>query len=123
MRYALPLLLTALVGCYSPRALAPGAYEADPFEQLDRPLEATLWFDEHTGYADFALSRPAHVAIFALRPGADLTMIYPARGMTAGYSAMRSGPSGSAAHTCTDGATPRAARHVPASSPPRSAAP
>jgi hypothetical protein len=82
MRAFLPLALLAATACYSPRAVEtrPGPYDGPEDAWGVAPLQASVWYDEHTGLANFDLSRPAHVAIFALRPGGGLEMIYPAIG-------------------------------------------
>lgn len=83
MRAFLPLALLTVTACYSPRAVdqRPGPYEAPPGAwEANGPLEASVWYDEYTGVANFEISRPANVAMFALRPGAGLEMIYPAIG-------------------------------------------
>lgn len=87
MRALLPLALLAAVGCYSPRAVEPGPTPYGSFEEYadddwgyTGPLEASVYFDEHSGYAWFDVSRPAHVAMFALRPGGSLSIIYPVIG-------------------------------------------
>ncbi|MBW3554106.1 MAG: hypothetical protein KY466_11375, partial [Gemmatimonadetes bacterium] len=81
MRAFLPLALLAVTACYSPRTIAPspGAYEDQSWRPA--PLEASLFYNEFTGFATFEVSRPASVAIFALRPGGGMEMIYPAMGM------------------------------------------
>lgn len=85
MRYLLPLLLVGATACYAPRAVGPGpdAYAGvSPYGggYYDEPLQASVWFDEYSGYAWFDVNRPAHVAIFAIRPGISASMIYPAVG-------------------------------------------
>ena len=93
MRAILPLALLAVVGCYSPRPVEPtpsswsygGGYGADAGPDAG-PLEATVYYDEYSGYASFNVSRDAHVSLFLLRPGAGLEMIYPAIGYGTGTS-------------------------------------
>ena len=83
MRAILPLAFLAMTACYTPRAVepAPDPWDTPPGGWGASPLEASLFYDEYTGYAYFDLSRPAHVAIFALRPGGGMEMIYPAIGI------------------------------------------
>lgn len=78
MRAFLPMALLAVTACYSPRTVepSPGAYYDDQ-AWGPAPLEASLYYDEFTGYASFRVSRPASVALFALRPGGGMEMIYP----------------------------------------------
>ena len=86
MRTILPLaLLAATAACYTPRAVdsAPDVYAYDD-AYGPAPLEASIFYDEYSGYAWFDVSRPAHVAVFALRPGGGLEIIYPAIGMGLG---------------------------------------
>ncbi|HUG41739.1 MAG TPA: hypothetical protein VMM12_14715 [Longimicrobiales bacterium] len=82
MRAILPLALLALTACYTPRAVAS---QGDPYDAPETwgiaPLEASIFYHEHDGYATVDLSRPAHVAIFALQPGGGMSMIYPAIGL------------------------------------------
>ncbi len=93
MRYLLPFLLLGVSACHFPStALAtPGPWGHDPGSSArgsgpgwstgsdwgSSPLRAAVWFDEHTGQATFDLSRPAHVAVFAMRPFGAVEMIYP----------------------------------------------
>ena len=82
MRTILPLALLAVTACYTPRAVdpAPNVYDrADAYGMA--PLEASVFYHEYSGYVSFDVSRPAHVALFALRPGGGMNMIYPARGI------------------------------------------
>jgi hypothetical protein len=83
MRAILPLAFLAVAACYTPRAVepAPDPWNTPPGGWGAAPLEASLFYDEYTGYAYFDLSRPAHVAMFALRPGGGMEMIYPAIGV------------------------------------------
>lgn len=81
MRAFLPLALLAVTACYSPRTAAPSPGAYDDQSWLPAPLEASLYYDEFTGHARFHVSRPASVAMFALRPGGGMEMIYPAMGM------------------------------------------
>lgn len=82
MRAILPLAFLAVAACYTPRAVerTPGPWDG-PDAWGIAPLEASLFYDEYSGYAYFDLSRPANVAIFALRPGGGMEMIYPAIGI------------------------------------------
>lgn len=68
MRHLPALLVLGAIGC-----LFPATVDA-------QPLRADVWFDEYTGHASFDLNRPAHVAIFALRPLGSIEMIYPGWG-------------------------------------------
>ncbi len=89
MRYLLPLLLLGTTACYAPRAYGPGPgdypdypdaspYGARSYDQP--PLQATIWYDEYTGFASFNVNRPAHVAIFAISEFGSARMLYPAIG-------------------------------------------
>lgn len=82
MRAFLPLALLAVTACYSPRSIEPrtGPYDAPAGAWDTAPLQASIWYDEHTGMANFDITRPANVAIFSLRPGVGVEMIYPAWG-------------------------------------------
>lgn len=56
------------------------------------PLRANVWFDEYAGLASFDINRPAHVAIFALRPLGNIELIYPVSGWGGGVKrAFRTG--------------------------------
>ena len=70
MRRALPLLLFGLVGCYSPGTFGsgpagPGDYTPARYGGgwYDEPLRASVYFDEHMGFASFDVNRDAHVAL------------------------------------------------------------
>jgi hypothetical protein len=89
MRVLLPLLLAGLTACYSPRSVTPSPHTGPYGEVYQEPLRASLWVDSYTSHVSFELNRPAHVAIFAWRPGQQLHMIQPAVGhqMRQHYSA------------------------------------
>lgn len=63
--------------------LGAGAYPSTALDAQARPLSsgpplrANVWFDEYAGLASFEINRPAHVAIFALRPLGNIELIYP----------------------------------------------
>lgn len=80
MRVLLPLLLLGLAACYSPRTITPEPRHGPYGELYEEPLRASLWVDPFTSHAAFELNRPAHVAIFAWRPGQHMEMIQPAIG-------------------------------------------
>lgn len=80
MRVLLPLLLVGLAACYSPRSVTPNPHMGPYGEVYQEPLRASLWVDSYTSHASFELNRPAHVAIFAWRPGQQIHMIQPAVG-------------------------------------------
>lgn len=81
MRALLPLALLLATGCYTPRAIPTESSQPDPYGGwYEAPLEATLRYHENVGYASFQVNRPASVAIFALRPGGGMEMIYPRPG-------------------------------------------
>lgn len=80
MRHLLALLILGATASHVPATLDA------------QPLRANLWFDEYAGVASFDLNRPAHVAIFALRPLGSIEMIYPASGWGVGVEgAFRTG--------------------------------
>ena len=88
-------LLLATTGCHFPATSQPltdpwndrydGRYGDRYDDRYDRdsrsgPLRANVWYDEYTGVASFDLSRPGHVALFAVRPFGRMEMIYPTGG-------------------------------------------
>lgn len=93
MRYLVPLLFLGLSACHLPpsasAASGPWGYDPGPATRgagpgwstgsgwSSGPLRAAVTFDEYTGQAAFDLSRPAHVAVFAMRPFGAVEMIYP----------------------------------------------
>ena len=84
MRHLLPLLLVALSACH---ATGTGGAETGPHDPVayggtwyPDALQGSVWYDEFSGFASVDLNRPAHVALFALNPGAGMRLIYPVIG-------------------------------------------
>ncbi|MFW5952359.1 MAG: hypothetical protein ACOCVZ_09615, partial [Gemmatimonadota bacterium] len=97
MRVLLALVLvSATAACALPPRDAwpatPGSRSSSQYGTgwIQGPLRATVWFDEYTGLASFDVSRPAHVAMFAVQPLGALELIYPRFGYGSGR-AFRSG--------------------------------
>lgn len=84
MRPILAMCVLALTAWHTPAASQPlpDRYDDARFGSYrdSDELRATVWFDEYTGVASFDLSRPGHVAVFALEPLGRMEMIYPTWG-------------------------------------------
>lgn len=85
MRALLPLALLLTTACYTPRAIASDRAQPDHYgEAYNAPLQASVFYHETDGFATFRVNRQANVAMFSMRPGGGMELIYPRSAYTRG---------------------------------------